>query len=186
MIDVAEQRIERILSDLIAVEGGYVNDAADRGGETRWGITAANARAHGYTGPMATLPQTTARAIYRATYVDAPRFGEVVLIDPDLGAKLVDIGVNMGPAVAATFLQRWLNAFNDTGTHYAALVVDGQLGVKTLDALRAFLRWRGPMGATALLKGINSSQGTRYLDIAEGNHSQRRFVFGWIIQRMGR
>ena len=184
MIDMAEQRIERILSDLIAVEGGYVNDTADRGGETRWGITAATARAHGYTGSMATLPQTTARAIYRARYVEAPRFGEVVIIDPDLGAKLVDIGVNMGPAVAATFLQRWLNAFNDSGMRYAELVVDGQIGTQTLDALRAFLRWRGPMGATALLKGINSSQGTRYLDLCEGNRTQRRFVFGWVLNRV--
>lgn len=184
MIDLAEQRIERILSDLIAVEGGYVNDAADRGGETRWGITAATARACGYTGPMAALSEAMARAIYRTRYVNAPRFGDVVAIDPDLGAKLVDIGVNMGPAVAASFLQRWLNAFNDTGTRYAGLVVDGQIGAKTLDALRAFLRWRGPMGATALLKGLNSSQGVRYLDITEGNRSQRRFVFGWITNRV--
>jgi len=185
VIALAEQRIERILSDLIAVEGGYVHDAADHGGETRWGITVATARAHGYTGPMATLPEATARAIYRTQYVEAPRFGEVVAIDPEIGATLVDIGVNMGPAVAARFLQRWLNAFNDTGTRYAELVVDGQAGNKTLDALRTFLRWRGPMGAAALLKGIHSSQGTRYLDITEGNRSQRRFVFGWITNRVG-
>lgn len=184
MIELAEQHVERILSDVIAVEGGYVNDAADRGGETRWGITAATAHAYGYTGPMATLPEATARAIYRVRYVDAPRFGDVVAIDPDLGAKLVDIGVNMGPAVAATFLQRWLNAFNDTGARYAELVVDGQIGTQTLDALRAFLRWRGPTGATALLKGINSSQGTRYLDLCEGNRSQRRFAFGWVLNRV--
>lgn len=185
MIALIEQRIERILSDVIAMEGGYVNDAADRGGETRWGITAATASAHGYTGLMAALPEATARAIYRTRYVDAPRFGDVVAIDPDLGAKLVDIGVNMGPTIAATFLQRWLNAFNDTGTRYAELVVDGQIGKKTLDALRAFLRWRGPMGATALLKGVNGSQGARYLDIIEANHSQRRFTFGWITNRVG-
>lgn len=63
-------------------------------------------------------------------------------------------------------------------------MVDGQLGNKTLDALRAFLRWRGPIGTTALLQGINSSQGTRYLDISEGNRSQRRFVFGWVLNRV--
>jgi len=185
VIALAEQRIERLLSDLIAVEGGYVNDAADRGAETRWGITAATARAYGYTGPMAALPEATARAIYRAQYVETPRFGDVMAIDPEIGAKLVDIGVNMGPVVAATFLQRWLNGFNDTGARYAELVVDGQVGNKTLDALRALLRWRGPMGATALLKGIHSSQGARYLDITEGNRSQRRFVFGWITNRVG-
>lgn len=96
MIELAEQRIERILSDVIKIEGGYVNDATDRGGETRWGITATTATAYGYTGPMAALPEATARAIYRKMYVDAPRFGDVVTIDPDIAAKLVDIGINMG------------------------------------------------------------------------------------------
>lgn len=184
MIEFAEQRVDRIIDAVIATEGGYVNDPADRGGETCWGITATQARAFGYTGPMALLPKDVARTIYRRDYVEAPRFADVLAIDPSIGVELIDTGVNMGPATATRFLQRWLNAFNEAGNHYPELLVDGQVGEKTLAALRAFLRWRGPMGAAALLKGLNCSQGARYLDICEGDRSQRRFAFGWLTNRV--
>ena len=42
--------IDRLIEALIEREGGYVNHPADRGGPTRFGITEAVARAHGYRG----------------------------------------------------------------------------------------------------------------------------------------
>jgi lysozyme family protein len=42
-----------LIDALIDREGGYVNHPADRGGPTRYGITEAVARAHGYAGAMA-------------------------------------------------------------------------------------------------------------------------------------
>lgn len=41
-----------IIDEIIRVEGGYVNDPADSGGETNFGVTVAVARAHGYTGAI--------------------------------------------------------------------------------------------------------------------------------------
>ena len=46
--------IEQYLDELIKREGGYVNNPADRGGATKYGITEAVARANGcllYTSP---------------------------------------------------------------------------------------------------------------------------------------
>jgi lysozyme family protein len=43
---------EQRLDELVGVEGGYVNDLADSGGETIWGIAVAVARAPGYTAAM--------------------------------------------------------------------------------------------------------------------------------------
>ena len=187
MITLPEQRIESILNAVIKEEGGdkYTNDPNDAGGETRWGITAAVARANGYTGPMKDLPEVKARAIYRKKYVDDPRFSDVQAIDPSVAAELIDTGVNMGVGVAGTFLQRALNAFNDTGTRYAMLKPDGKIGDTTLGALRAFVRWRGPMGITTLLKALNGLQAARYIDITEHNPSQREYAFGWISNRVG-
>jgi lysozyme family protein len=54
-----------------------VNHPADRGGPTRFGITEAVARAHGYAGPMALLPREEAAAIYRRLYWLRPRFDQV-------------------------------------------------------------------------------------------------------------
>ena len=66
--------IERLLEALIEREGGYVDHPADRGGATRFGITEAVARAHGYRGPMRLLPRDEALAIYRRLYWLRPRF----------------------------------------------------------------------------------------------------------------
>ena len=40
--------VEELIDELIEREGGYANHPADRGGPTRFGITEAVARAHGY------------------------------------------------------------------------------------------------------------------------------------------
>lgn len=174
--------IEKILDDVIAAEGGYVNDPKDPGGETMYGITKATAREAGYFGPMANLPLAVARGIYRKRYVLAPGFGKVLDRSERIGAELVDTGVNMGPAVAARFLQRALNVMNDG--RFADVVVDGAIGPASLRALDAFLAWRGKDGETQLLKLLNALQAARYVEIAEGRPASERFVYGWISNRV--
>lgn len=186
MIELPEQQVERVLDEEIEREGGdkYTNNPADRGGPTRFGVTEREARIFGYAGDMRQLPRDTAKAIYRQRFVSGPGFDQVMAIDPSVGAKLVRMGINMGPGTASSFLQAWLNGFNVDGAHYATLKVDGNAGKATRDALRAFVRWRGPLGITALLTGLKSSQGAHYLDITQANPSQRQFLFGWVSNRV--
>lgn len=175
--------IDAIIDGVVKREAGYCNDPDDAGGETMYGITAATARQAGYYGPMIDLPLSYARDIYRGRYVTVPRFDQVVAIDPDIGAELIDTGVNMGPARAAEFLQRWLNAFN-FDKRYPELFVDARIGPQTLKALRGFIQWRGDEGRKALNCALNALQGARYLEIAEKAPSQRKFVYGWVTQRV--
>ena len=49
--------INGLIDELTEREGGYVNHPADRGGPTRFGVTEAVARAHGYAGAMRSLPR---------------------------------------------------------------------------------------------------------------------------------
>ena len=44
---------ERIINEIIRVEGGYVNNPSDSGGGTNFGITVAVARQFGYSGAYA-------------------------------------------------------------------------------------------------------------------------------------
>ena len=176
--------IKRVVDEVLRAEGGYVNDPADKGGETNFGITIAVARANGYKGAMRDMPEAVARAIYTARYITEPKFDQVLAIHAGIGAELIDTGVNMGPHRAAEFLQRWLNGFNDTGARYPALFVDGRLGTQSLGALAAFLKWRGQDGATVLLRALNGLQAARYLEITEANKTQRRFLFGWSKERV--
>ncbi|MEO6113087.1 MAG: glycosyl hydrolase 108 family protein, partial [Sphingomicrobium sp.] len=110
--------IDVLIGALIEREGGYSDHPADRGGPTRFGITEAVARAHGYGGAMRDLPREEAAAIYRRLYWLRPRFDQVAARAPRVAAELFDTGANMGPAVAATFLQRALTALNRNGKDY--------------------------------------------------------------------
>src|SRR3546814_12086806 len=98
--------IDDLIEAVIAREGGYVDDPADRGGATRWGITERVARQHGYAGAMRAFPRDEAAAIYRRLSWLRPRFDAVAARAPALAAELFDTGVNMGPGVATGFLQR--------------------------------------------------------------------------------
>ena len=171
--------IGQLVDALIEREGGYVNHPADRGGPTCFGITEAVARAHGYGGAMRDLPRREAVAIYRRLYWLRPRFDQVAIRAPRLAAELFDTGANMGPAVAATFLQRALTALNRSGRDYPDLVPDGRIGESTLGALDAFFNVRGKAGAeTVLLRAIEALQGERYLRLAERRPANEAFLYG--------
>lgn len=174
---------DKIIDDVLKSEAGYVAHPSDRGGPTNFGITLATARAAGYQGDMRDLPMSTARSIYERQYIIAPKFNQVLAIHEGIGTELIDTGVNMGPATAARFLQRALNVFNARGAKYPDLIVDGQLGPASLNALRAYLGWRGAEGGIVMLKALNALQAVRYIEIAEGNPTQEDFVYGWIRGR---
>jgi len=177
---------DHLIEALIEREGGYVNHPADRGGPTRYGITEAVARAHGYAGAMAQLPQDDAIAIYRRLYWLRPSFDEVAKRVPRVAAELFDTGANMGPGVAATFLQRALTALNRNGADYPDLVPDGRIGERTLVALDAFLEVRGKRGGeTVLLRALEALQGERYLRLAERRPANEAFLYGWLANRIG-
>ena len=96
--------VDALIGGLIDREGGYANHPADKGGPTCFGITEAVARAHGFAGAMKNLPRDEAAAIYRRLYWLRPRFDQVAKRSWRIAAELFDTGVNMGPAVATTFL----------------------------------------------------------------------------------
>jgi lysozyme family protein len=177
--------VDQLIDDLIEREGGYVSHPADRGGLTRFGITEAVARAHGYAGAMAQLPRDEAAAIYKRLYWLRPRLDEVARRSARLAAELFDTGANMGPAVAVTFLQRALTALNRNGKDYPDLVPDGRVGERTLTALDAFLAARGESGESVILRAIEALQGERYLRLAERRPSNEAFLYGWLANRIG-
>jgi hypothetical protein len=191
--------VDLLIDALIEREGGYADHPADKGGPTCFGITEAVARANGYAGPMYQLPREEAAAIYRRLYWSRPRFDEIAGRSGRIAAELFDTGVNMGPAVAATFLQRALTALNRNGKDYPDLVPDGRIGGVTLAALDTFLRIRGgsppvglgggdqqrTSGETVLLRALEALQGERYLRLAERRPANEAFLYGWLANRIG-
>lgn len=108
-------------SALIGNEGGYVNDPADPGGETNFGITKRVAMANGYTGPMKSLSLETAKSIAKTVYWDPLHLDE---FDPRIAFQIFDSNYNGGQTV------RWAQAASGA-------VVDGKMGAATIEALKA-------------------------------------------------
>ena len=178
--------VEGMIDALIDREGGYVNHPADKGGPTCFGITETVARAHGYGGAMQSLPRDEAAAIYRRLYWLRPRFDQIAKRSARVAAELFDTGVNMGPSVATTFLQRALTALNRDGTDHADLTPDGRIGPLTLHALDTFIAARGKDGGeTVLIRALDALQGERYLRLAERRPANEAFLYGWLANRIG-
>lgn len=182
---VEDKTIDDLISALIEREGGFANHPEDKGGPTCFGITEAVARANGYLGPMRQLSRAQASEIYKRLYWLGPAFDQVASRSVEVAAELFDTGVNMGPAVAATFLQRALTALNRNGQDYADLVPDGRIGSATLAALDCFLKVRGRTGETVLLHALDALQGERYVRLAERRPANEAFLYGWLMNRIG-
>jgi hypothetical protein len=173
--------VDGLIDALIDREGGYVDHAADRGGPTCFGITEAVARAHGYAGAMRRLPRSEATAIYRRLYWLRPRFDEIAKRSARIAAELFDTGVNMGPAVATTFLQRALTALNRGGSDYPDLTPDGRIGPPHWP--RSTPSWQCAARAAARLCFCVRSRRSRANAIcaspSAGRPTRRSFMAGW-------
>ncbi len=177
--------IDDLIDAVIDREGDYVHHPADRGGATRFGITEAVARTGGYAGDMRHFARPAAVAIYRCRYWIDPAFDRVADHAPRLAAEMFDTGVNMGPAVAAGFVQRALNALNRGARDFPDVACDGSIGARTLDALACFLATRGPNAERVLLRAVEALQGERYLTLAERRPANEAFLYGWLARRVG-
>jgi lysozyme family protein len=104
--------VESIIDDIIRREGGFVNHPNDRGGPTKYGITAKTLGSWRQLGRVATrsevaaLIKAEAREIYRQRYIVAPGFDAIT--HAALQALLVDAGVHSGPRRAVRWLQEAL------------------------------------------------------------------------------
>ncbi len=123
------------------IEGGYVNDPKDPGGETNSGISdmADGIRDGKYKGiPIKSLTHTQKKEIYFKNYWEAAKCGQY----PDPIALLMfDTTVNSWVDTANKILQRALG-----------VTVDGDVGPKTLSTLRRV--YNSPGGVDKLISSF--------------------------------
>lgn len=178
--------IALIITSVVDVEGGYVNDPNDSGGATKFGITERVARANGYQGPMSKLTRQTAVDIYAGQYVRKVNFDAIVEVDRSVGKKVIDIGVNAGPSRAARWFQMSLNDYNRRQKDYRDIKVDGDVGPASINAFRALQRKRGvDQTCDLMIKKIEAYQGAHYSRIGQNNGKNETFQIGWFTHRIG-
>lgn len=174
--------IVAIIISIFGVEGGYVNDPNDRGGETNHGITVQVARDAGYQGDMKELPKEVAYNIYAEQYVEKPNYHLVYERSPAVAEKIIDAGVNVGPGRASKWFQTALNSLNRGGQDYPTIAVDGAIGPLTVNAYAGLEAVRGRVKACELvLKLMDAQQATHYMSLT----SMRTFTVGWVDHRIG-
>lgn len=131
---MSAQNFDFCLSEILEFEGGYVNHPADPGGATNMGIT------HKTLAAWRKVPSVTpqqvkmltlkeASAIYRAQYWNKVSGDD---LPPGLDLAVFDFAVNSGVGRAVRMLQQELK-----GRSLYDGAVDGLIGAKTLNALRA-------------------------------------------------
>ena len=105
---------ERAMARLLGDEGGYVDNPADPGGETKFGITKRE-----YPNlDIAALTPAAAAAIYYRDWWQRYGYGE---LPGPIAVKLFDLAVNIGPDHAARCMQRALRACGRRVTEDGAL-----------------------------------------------------------------
>lgn len=147
---------EEMVDRLILREGGYVDDPADRGGETKFGLS----KRQYPVLDIKALTKEHAKKIYERDYLRGPKIDQIV--DTQLREQLFDFAVNSGAPRAVKTLQYLLGVEED-----------GLLGPVTLKAANSVKR-------PAALNNQLVDARQAYVDgIVRRNPSQARFERGW-------
>jgi len=179
----APDSVKKFVDNVIKIEGGYVNNKHDSGGETKYGITKAVARAHGFSGKMEDLSLGFAQDIYVYDYWIEPKLYLIADVSHLIAEEVFDTGVNSGTKIAVKILQRSLNGLNNKQKYYPDISVDGVMGQNTKKALSSFLKSRGDKGETVLFNLLNILQGAFLFGLSERREKDEEFLYGWLSHR---
>ena len=137
-------------------EGGYINDNADRGGETNFGISKKS-----YPGvDIKNLTENEAKTIYKQDYWNKLKADGIE--SQNVASALFDTAVNMGVRTASKMIQSCV----DTQT-------DGFVGAKSLKAINA-------TNEELLLLRFKLAKIARYAYITEKRPANKKYLLGWI------
>ena len=149
------KNFDEIIKQVLAHEGGYVNDPKDLGGETKYGITK-------LFYPELNIKELTiekASEIYKKDYWDR---NKVESLPQNLWHIYFDMCVNMGKRTAVKVLQRAaVNRGRD-------IEVDGGLGPATIGALKG-----------VELDRVRAYRVKFYVDLITAKPEQEKFFLGW-------
>lgn len=145
------------IGEVLKNEGGYVNDPADAGGETNHGISKRS-----YPGlDIKNLTQGDAVEIYKMDYWDSNSYSETL---PSIGAKMLDMAINMGSSRANKILQKVVGTKED-----------GIIGPKTLAAV-------AKMDEEILISALIVEQSSFYKNLAKKRPTNKKFLNGWLAR----
>ncbi|MFZ5961489.1 holin-associated N-acetylmuramidase [Thalassococcus sp. BH17M4-6] len=178
------QDVRRIAEEIVAREGGYVNDPDDPGGATNFGVTIHTMQRLGLdldgdgrvsAADVKRLNRDQAVEIFVRHYFDRPRIGTLPKV---LQASVFDMYVNAGTN-AVKILQRLLGQMGQ------GVTVDGIIGPQTAGAARAAY----DMAPDHLADAYGIARRNYYFALADRRPASRKYARrrdggkgGWITR----
>lgn len=165
------QTVSDIAKQIVAREGGFVNDPDDPGGATKYGVTIHTMRRLGLdldrdgdvdAGDVQRLTRADAQAIFIEHYYHRP---QIDALPETLQASVFDMYVNAG-ANAVKILQRLLR---DMGQ---VVAVDGVIGPQTMAAARAAV----DAAPDHIADAYGIARRNYYLALADRRPASRKFA----------
>lgn len=156
--------IKKALVKLFGVEGGYVNDPDDKGGETKFGICKRSYPNEDIKG----LTLERAAALYERDFWNP--LGLSGINNQVIAEEVFDTAVNCGVGTGARILQEAINLSNYPEPDIA---VDRQIGPATIAAVN------NHKSLKALYKALNGLQFMHYAQIIKNNPKQEKFFRSW-------
>lgn len=184
----------------INIEGGYANNAADRGKETIFGISRANwpdwAGWHIVDEIKKEYPRAQWDSLFESTtnlklmvssfyfknFWTPAQCGKFPKL---IANELFDTSVNMGITAGGKCLQQALNKLNRNQKDFPDLEVDGKIGEKTVSAFRSYMSTKKMASRNQLtltewvLKWMNYFQMKVYDELSKEHPDQEVFIPGW-------
>ena len=163
--------VRKIAREIVAREGGYVNDPDDPGGATNFGVTIHTMRRLGLdlnrdgtvsAADVRALTRDRAVDIFITHYFERPRIAE---LPEGLQPSVFDMYVNAG-GNAVKILQRLLR---DMGF---SMVVDGALGPQTIGAAQSAYE----QGPEELADAYGIARRNYYFRIADARAASRKYA----------
>jgi lysozyme family protein len=167
------QIFQKAVNETLILEGGWVNDPNDAGGETKYGI----AKAQYPNLDIKNLTEYEAVAIYHRDYWMRMRLDEVR--HNAVALEMFDTGVNLGCRMAVRIAQGALKLFK------VDIVVDGLVGPNTIAAINNYRDVHSLVKLMNILQGAYYLLGKENIDeviplVRERMKYASRFLRGWL------
>lgn len=154
------------INNLIKTEGGFVDNPADSGGPTKFGITQQTLsewrNAPVDTNDVANLTEDEAKQIYQKKFVEDPGFDSIK--NEAVRNVVIDAAVNHGIVPAIKLLQETLG-----------VSPSGTLDEETKTAIEK-------INSRVLIKKLINARLDLYNSLVDKDPSQRQFLGGWITR----
>lgn len=147
---------------ILMVEGGYSNNANDKGGATNYGITKDLALKCGYN--VANITKEQAKEIYYKKYYLKNKLDKVH--SNKIALSILDWNINSG----VWAIKKAQLTLNNLGY---MIRIDGIIGQKTIDGLNS-------VDVNAFLNEYHRIQELFYKAIVKNNPPQKVFLNGWL------